>query len=320
MASFVLAMQSISMRIQICFLAIGETHLNPMISNTMLQRKLKNWKVFFSHLRLDCNDGKKHMGLLVLGSRQSQLLRNCNLENDQAFENNIPSLGTLSIPGFHGLKCCIETHTFAFIYSRCEIKQTMAQELSNKTAEIDYLLGDLNLNTANPIHRKAIDVICGEFKMMLLTELTMKYNSHLDHILGTVKDNVNIFTTAFKNLATDDETTVVRISRPWADFITAKPIKSPIREKLYQVKDIVLTHIIRSTEKKNAKHKEEFLQTCLEPVLITDHMHLEEYVTSTTVQVKQITPFMELLINEILQDYTILPLAEQFNFPLPEET
>ena len=109
------------------------------------------------------------------------------MENDQALENNIPSLGTLSMPDVHGLKCHIESHTFAFVYSRCEIKQMTAQELSNKTVEIDYLLGVSNLNTANPIHRKTIDVICGEFKTMLLTELTTNITVNLITSLEKLK-------------------------------------------------------------------------------------------------------------------------------------
>ena len=67
------------------------------------------------------------------------------------------------------------------------------------------------MNTTNPIHKKAIDVICVEFKTTLLTELTTKYNSQLDHILGT--ENIKILTTAFKNLPTDHKAIVLRISK-----------------------------------------------------------------------------------------------------------
>jgi hypothetical protein len=79
-------------------LAIGETHLSPIISNATLQRKLMNWKVFV-HLRQDSNTGNKHMGILVLGSRKSKLLQNYNLENDEALEQYIPSLGAFNISG-----------------------------------------------------------------------------------------------------------------------------------------------------------------------------------------------------------------------------
>jgi hypothetical protein len=70
----------------------------------------------------------------------------------------------LNLTNVQGLKCQLGEHTFAFIYCICALNQTKAQEISNKTVEIDYLLGDLNLNAANPTHRRAIDVICGEFK------------------------------------------------------------------------------------------------------------------------------------------------------------
>jgi hypothetical protein len=39
------------------------------------------------------------MGILVLGSRKSKLLQNYNLENDEALEQYIPSLGAFNISG-----------------------------------------------------------------------------------------------------------------------------------------------------------------------------------------------------------------------------
>jgi hypothetical protein len=129
------------------------------------------------------------MGILVLGSRKFNLLQKYNIEHDDTLEKDIPNLGTFSMPGIHGLKCQLEQHTFAFIYSRSPLNHANAQELSHKTSDIDYLLGDLNLSVTNPNHAKAIKIICDKSERMLLTELTTKHNTQLDHILETVKDN-----------------------------------------------------------------------------------------------------------------------------------
>ncbi len=299
-------------------LAIGETHLTSTIPNNVVQRKLES--IFTSQARCyqwnqyGLKKQMNNMGILVLGSRKSNLLQKYNLEHDDSLEKGIPNLGTFSMPGIHGLKCQLEQHTFAFVYSRNPLNHANAQVLLHKTSDIDYLLGDLNLSVTNPNHAKAIEIICDKSKRMLLTELTTKHNKQLDHILGKDKDNISLFTTAFKNLATDHKAIVITISKSGSAFLSKNinSFNSQHSSAVYQPDedDIIVTKIA-----KKKLEKSEYDTECVNPLLINQTTISEYYVThESTDQFKSITPFMDRVIDQILQDNDrTLPIVEHFN-------
>ena len=149
-------------------------------------------------------------------------------------------------------------------------------------------------------------------KKMLLTELTTKYNNQLDHILGKNKNNVTVFTTAFKNLATDHKA-VIRISKSGADTLNDLQQFNHVN---MDEDEIVVTKVIPNTVEVKQQQETMFQTGYLEHILIRPDTISTRLVT-INVQFKPITAFMEVVINEILYDHhRTLPMVEQFNIPI----
>ena len=199
-------------------LALGETHLSSEDSNEDLQMRLQNWKVL-SHLRLDSMEKKKNMGLIVLASKQSQYFKHLNLDDEEQVKNLISKLGSFQERNRDGISCQIGDHRFTFIYSNHSLSLNEAASLHSRTADMDYLLGDLNLNPKYSNELKALYMICGTSMEMLLNETTTKHNSQIDHITGRKRENRKIFITTFFNFATDHRTIVLRIGSPGSDYL-----------------------------------------------------------------------------------------------------
>lgn len=159
---------------------------------------------------------------------------------------------------------------------------------------------------------------------MLLRELTTKHNNQVDHILGKCKQDIKIFTTAFKNLATDHKVIVIRISKPRAEYIKEERLNHYLRiwtpdedRNIGDENEIEAINIIRNNIHVGNSQKKEVTikRASLEPVLIREDTVSADDIVA--VQLKPITPFMQHVIDEILQDVgRRLPLVEQFNISI----
>ena len=101
-----------------------------------------------------------------------------------------------------------------------------SQWLMEKTADRQYVLGDLNLDPQISDQNSNISTISGHEKSMLLKEITTKYKKQLDHILRKGKTSLNVFTTAFTNFVSDHKAVVMRISLSNANFVDDPRLKS----------------------------------------------------------------------------------------------
>ena len=185
-------------------LALGESHLTMDTSTAVIENIMTDWTVIH---RSDAHDGKKHMGILLLGSKRSNKWKNISI------------LTAWSTAGVQCIECEIEGQTFSFIYCRQTPSLGQAQNIAQSTARSDYLMGDLNLNPLNVDDQEKLSTICGGTKKVLLREITTKNKIQLDHILGVEKENVKVYTTSFQNFASDHHSIIVRVSAQGAEYL-----------------------------------------------------------------------------------------------------
>jgi hypothetical protein len=184
-------------------LVLSETHLTKVNLNVTIQNKMTNWTML---KRFDAKDGKAHMGLLLLRSNKSKKWADLNISET--------STGTTQ-----SLTCKIEGHTFSFIYCRQTPNHKEVKCIFDFTDKSEFLMGDLNLNPNNLDDKHKLKIVCGTRKKVLLKEITTKNRAQLDHILGVVKENYEVYVTSYKNFASDHHTIVTRISDLRAQFI-----------------------------------------------------------------------------------------------------
>ena len=184
-------------------LVLSETHLTKVNLNVTIQNKMTNWTML---KRFDAKDGKAHMGLLLLRSNKSKKWADLNISET--------STGTTQ-----SLTCKIEGHTFSFIYCRQTPNHKEVKCIFDVTDKSEFLMGDLNLNPNNLDDKHKLKIVCGTRKKVLLKEITTKNRAQLDHILGVVKENYEVYVTSYKNFASDHHTIVTRISDLGAQFI-----------------------------------------------------------------------------------------------------
>ena len=185
-------------------IAIAETHLQSVTSNATLEELLPNWQIQF---RIDSQDGRKHMGLLILTSTSFtdiQLVETFSRDRQGQTQMQVISVslsGTL----------------FSFVYIRTSPTHAEAEWLLEKTRNSSYILGDLNLQPDIANQMRLIEVISGD-KTMILRSPTTPQKSQLDHILGPESD-VHVYATSYLNFCSDHYCITLRVPQHGADFV-----------------------------------------------------------------------------------------------------
>ena len=185
-------------------IAIAETHLQSVTSNATLEELLSNWQIQF---RIDSQDGKKHMGLLILTSKSTtdiQFVENFSLDRHGQTQVQVISVslyGTL----------------FSFVYIRTSPTHAEAEWLHEKTRSSCYIFGDMNLQPDIANQMRLIEVIGGD-KTMILRGPTTPQQNQLDHILGPESD-VHVYATSYLNFISDHYAITLRVPQHGASFV-----------------------------------------------------------------------------------------------------
>ena len=188
-------------------LTLAETHLTERDNHEYLKKVLNNWTIVY---RFDSNDSKKHMGLLVLCPKKTHVPENLEFAPYSIEKNKQIQV--------QGINCKVNDHSIAFLYCRVTPTIAEAEHILGHTQEIQYLMGDLNLDPQQYDQEQKLDIIKGS-KISILNEATTKRNTQLDHILGNVPGNTLVYATSFRNFVSDHKTITIRISEPGANFI-----------------------------------------------------------------------------------------------------
>ena len=186
-------------------LALAETKLTKETENMDIQEKLNNFDLV---QRFDSNDGKKHMGLLLISPKKSKF----------------KDYDTSQIRGF--LDSCTDSQGFvfgmkhiylkiAFVYIRPnKATKTLINTLLNSfdCKDCDLIMGDFNLNRRNPNEYERLIQLCQEDKLeAVLKEPTTKSYHQPDHILVDKSLKERVFVTSFYNFISDHKSIVARI-------------------------------------------------------------------------------------------------------------
>ena len=191
-------------------LALSETHLQGETSDQNLVQLLNNWQV---QVRFDSEDGRKHMGILILTSKSAtdfQHIENFSLDRQgqtQVQVTNVRLSGTL----------------FSFVYIRTTPNLAECIWLNQKTLHSDYLIGDINCDPLSPTEENLINVIGGQ-KKMILREVTTPQRKQLDHILGCELEK-HVYTTSYLNFVSDHYAITLRMSLTGSNFVDDQRLK-----------------------------------------------------------------------------------------------
>ena len=208
-------------------LVIAETKLMPQTKTEDLQELIGNYNVI---QRFDANDGKKHMGLLMISPKTSSytkfdtsLLKGFVNEDCQGFVFRIQQI----------------YKKVAFIYIRPgKATEHLIQNLIEyyDCENCDLIMGDLNLNPRIINDRMRLRQLCQNEKLdILLKESTTRNYNQLDHVLGDITLRGNVFATSFFNFYSNHNSIVARIGSD--DNALTKPIYQKLNECLRQEYD-----------------------------------------------------------------------------------
>ena len=181
-------------------LALAETHLTANESTNNIQDILDRWTILY---RMDADDSRKHMGLMILCPKNMHIPENLEFDPFSLQKNRQTQI--------QGINCKLDGHSVAFLYCRVSPTKTEAKYIYEKTKEVNYLMGDLNLDPQDHEQEQKLVIIKGR-KKTILNEITTKQNKQLDHILVSVPENILVYTTSFKNFISDHRSITMRIS------------------------------------------------------------------------------------------------------------
>ena len=122
-------------------LVLAETKLGKNCGNGDLKKSLDNWNIIG---RYDSLDEKKHMGLLLLSSKKSNILDNIQSITTQTAKRD----GNLQIEGL--IVKMTAGLTFGFVYCRSTPNQPEIKAICKAFKECRVLMGDFNLSHRIP--------------------------------------------------------------------------------------------------------------------------------------------------------------------------
>ena len=197
-------------------LCIADSRLTSREDSEYLKDALDNWVLLH---RFDCQDGRKHMGLLIMTPKTK-----INLPRIQTlkFENEDEIRNAVGVTRVQILNVINEGDRYSFIYCQITPNETEVAQIENITQYSDYILGDMNLNPEKPDQLQKLKNICGEFKTMHLRAVTyIPGRNQLDHIIVRKDHQNQLFSECYFNFVSDHKSIVLRKSKETKD----EPIK-----------------------------------------------------------------------------------------------
>ena len=184
-------------------LVLAETKLSEKYSNEKLKHALSEWNVCN---RYDSQDGKDHMGLIILSSKDSPILsklRNVTYQTLQREES-------LQIQGL--IFRVLNSISFGFVYCRSSPTNAEIKAIQKHFDECQILMGDFNLSHRVKEDQQKVQALCKESKINALKEITRSVsNNQLDYILIDKTTSDNCFTTSYHNFISDHNAIIVRV-------------------------------------------------------------------------------------------------------------
>ena len=185
------------------YLVIAETWLNDSTSDQYLADQLSNWVV---HTRYDAEDGRQHMGLLVLRGRSASSRINMRILSNHRWRKKNTVFAQI-------LEVLFDEYLLqaSFVYINRTPLDSEVARLCDVCKNSDLIVGDLNLDFARVADQKNLSDICGEKRVRILEELTTDQHSQLDHILLDTTYRKEHFSTSFYNYTSDHKAVIVRL-------------------------------------------------------------------------------------------------------------
>ena len=198
-------------------LVIAETKLDEKDENMALKEALSYWNIIG---RYDAEDGKKHMGLMILTTRKSLEFEIQSITHQTTKRNDKLQIQRLIVRLINGLN-------FGFIYCRSTPSSPEIEAIEKSFDECNFVLGDFNLSHRSSDDQVKIQYICGSSKVNALHEITHSIsNNQLDYILIDQKFVKHCFVNSYNNFICDHKSICVRVG------INQNEFTDEIREKL----------------------------------------------------------------------------------------
>ena len=185
------------------FLVISDTRLTESDSDEELQKRLCNWNIAG---RFDSQDGKKHMGMIILQSIHSDIVtdykkRKTWFKKAKGSNEVFAQVITLKL---------LENFEASFTYIRETPTYKELESLTNYMMNSNIIMGDLNLDPNRDEDHKKLMLLTGTTKKRILHEVTTTRINQLDHIIidPTI---VDYFCTSFVNHTTDHKSICLRL-------------------------------------------------------------------------------------------------------------
>ena len=186
-------------------LLVADTRLSSSDGESKLENSLSNWKVV---LRADSEDTRKHMGMLLLASKSSNIrVDQITLNSKQGFK----SFGVEQMVYVQIVRIEYKKNNIGFVYIRETPDMKQLQALKEAFRNSDCIMGDLNLDPNREDDRKKLQQLCGPDKIRILHEHTTVRSNQLDHIIMKSDIAPNAFATSYLNHSSDHRTITVRI-------------------------------------------------------------------------------------------------------------
>ena len=217
------------------FVVLAETKLNKEYDANAIEASLSNWNIV---ARYDSQDSRKHMGLMLLSSRNSKFNGQVSITHQTAQRD-----GSLQI---EGLILRLKTNLkIGFVYCRSSPTNPEIKAINKYFEECNILMGDFNLSHRVKQDQEKVTKLCQESKFSALNEITRAIsNNQLDYILVDETLRERSYVTSFNNFISDHKSITARIGLE--DNLFTKEFKAQItfdREFHQQSKVREINHI-----------------------------------------------------------------------------
>ena len=184
-------------------LVLSETKLDSSTSTSKIENILTNWSII---RREDSNDEIKHMGLLLLAPKGSNVMKFLkSLRYQKALRKD-----KLQVEGL--IVRLTNQISIGFVYCRSTPTEAEIRGINKHFEECNVLMGDLNLTFKKEGEQRKLDSLCKSDKFMALKEITrVSSNNQPDHILADKKFKKHCFATSYFNFASDHKSIVFRL-------------------------------------------------------------------------------------------------------------
>ena len=184
-------------------LVLAETKLDDSCKRDQIKSILTNWQIIGRH---DANDGLKHMGLMLLSSKQSSIAQQFNSVTRQRIRRD----NKLQV---QSLVVRLKTGPiFGFAYCRSTPSLSEVSVMCKELNECSILMGDFNLSYRLAGDQERIAMLCSTKRINCLKEITRSAsNNQLDYIFIDEQFKNNNFVTSYNNFISDHKTIVLRV-------------------------------------------------------------------------------------------------------------